>query len=129
MHQTPDAPGSQSKLVTVLGLTFKEDIPDIRNSQVVDIVDELRSFGASVQVHDPLASSNDVKREYGIKLMDIDQLEPVEAVIVAVPHKTYLKSGWPLIRSLLKNERGVVLDVKSRFDRAQTPLGVELWRL
>ena len=121
--------GSKSKLVTVLGLTFKENVPDIRNSRVVDIVHELRSFGASVQVHDPLASPADVTHEYGINLTDIDQLEPVEAVIVAVPHETYLKSGWRLIVSLLKNERGVVLDVKSRLDRAKTPPGVELWRL
>ena len=71
----------------------------------------------------------DVTHEYGINLTDIDRLEPVEAVIVAVPHETYLKSGWPLIVSLLKNERGVVLDVKSRLDRAKTPPGVELWRL
>ena len=121
--------GSESKLVTVLGLTFKENVPDIRNSRVVDIVHELHSFGASVQVHDPLASPADVNHEYGIKLTDIDRLEPVEAVIVAVPHESYLKSGWPLIVSLLKNARGVVLDVKSRLDRTQTPPGVELWRL
>ena len=121
--------GSKSKLVTVLGLTFKENVPDIRNSKVVDIVHELHSFGASVQVHDPLASPADANHEYGIKLTDIDRLEPVEAVIVAVPHETYLKSGWPLIVSLLKNARGVVMDVKSRLDRANVPTGVELWRL
>ena len=121
--------GSKSKLVTVLGLTFKENVPDIRNSKVVDIVHELHSFGATVQVHDPLASPADANHEYGIKLTDLDRLQPVEAVIVAVPHETYLKSGWPLIVSLLKNARGVVLDVKSRLDRAQAPPGVELWRL
>ena len=121
--------GSKSKLVTVLGLTFKEDVPDIRNSKVVDIVHELHSFGASVQVHDPLASAADANHEYGIKLTDFDQLEPVEAVIVAVPHKPYLQSGWPLIVSLLKNSRGIVMDVKSRLDRATAPPGVELWRL
>ena len=120
---------SKSKLVTVLGLTFKENVPDIRNSKVVDIVHELHSFGASVQIHDPLASPAAVDHEYGIKLTDIDQLEPVEAVIVAVPHETYLKSGWPLITSLLKNARGVVMDVKSRLDRTKIPSGVELWRL
>jgi UDP-N-acetyl-D-glucosamine/UDP-N-acetyl-D-galactosamine dehydrogenase len=120
---------SKSKLVTVLGLTFKENVPDIRNSKVVDIVHELHSFGASVQIHDPLASPAAVDHEYGIKLTDIDQLEPVEAVIVAVPHETYLESGWPLITSLLKNARGVVMDVKSRLDRTKIPSGVELWRL
>ena len=120
---------SKSKLVTVLGLTFKENVPDIRNSKVVDIVHELHSFGASVQIHDPLASPAAVDHEYGIELTDIDQLEPVEAVIVAVPHETYLRSGWPLITSLLKNARGVVMDVKSRLDRTKIPSGVELWRL
>jgi UDP-N-acetyl-D-galactosamine dehydrogenase len=121
--------GSKSKLVTVLGLTFKENVPDIRNSRVVDIVHELNSFGASVQVHDPLASRADAEREYGITLTEIDRLEPAEAVIVAVPHQTYLQSGWPLIVSLLKNARGIVMDVKSRLDRAKTPPSVELWRL
>jgi UDP-N-acetyl-D-galactosamine dehydrogenase len=119
----------KSKLVTVLGLTFKEDVPDIRNSRVVDIVDELRSFGASVQVHDPLASAAETSREYGIELTELDRLEPVDAVILAVPHKTYLKSGWPLILSLLNNARGIVFDVKSRLDRAKTPSDVVLWRL
>ena len=121
--------GSKSKLVTVLGLTFKENVPDIRNSRVVDIVRELSSFGASVQVHDPLASPADVDNEYGIKLREIDRLEPVEALIFAVPHDAYLKSGWLLITSLLKNGQGVVLDVKSRLDRVTTPPGVVLWRL
>ena len=121
--------GSSSKLVTVLGLTFKENVPDIRNSRVVDIVHELNSFGASVQVHDPLASPVDADREYGIKLTEIDKLQPAEAVIVAVPHQTYLQSGWPLIVSLLKNARGIVMDVKSRLDRAKMPPNVELWRL
>ena len=121
--------GSKSKLVTVLGLTFKENVPDIRNSRVIDIVHELNSFGTSVQVHDPLASASDADREYGIKLTEIDRLEPAEAVIVAVPHQTYLQSGWPLIVSLLKNARGIVMDVKSRLDRSKTPPRIELWRL
>jgi UDP-N-acetyl-D-galactosamine dehydrogenase len=121
--------GSKSKLITVLGLTFKEDVPDIRNSRVVDIIHELHSFGASVQVHDPLASPTDADYEYGIKLTDIDRLEPAEAVIVAVPHQTYLQSGWPLIVSLLREPAGVVMDVKARLDRANIPPGVQLWRL
>jgi UDP-N-acetyl-D-glucosamine/UDP-N-acetyl-D-galactosamine dehydrogenase len=108
--------GSKSNVVTVLGLTFKEDVPDIRNSKVADIVHELKSFGASVQVHDPLASPADADAEYGIKLVEIDRLERTEAVIVAVPHEMYLKSGWPLIVSLLKNARGIVMDLKSRLD-------------
>ena len=121
--------GSTSKLVTVLGLTFKEDVPDIRNSRVVDVVNELSSFGASVQIHDPLASPSDASHEYGIELTEMGQLKPAEVVILAVPHLTYLQGGWPLIFSLLRNCRGCVMDVKSRLDRVNTPEGIVLWRL
>jgi UDP-N-acetyl-D-glucosamine/UDP-N-acetyl-D-galactosamine dehydrogenase len=121
--------GSTSKTVTVLGLTFKENVPDIRNSKVADIVRELNAFGVAAQVHDPLAQRDEAVREYGIKLIDFDVMEPVDAVILAVPHERYLTSGWSGILPLLKNARGLVMDVKSCLDRAQTPPGVELWRL
>jgi UDP-N-acetyl-D-galactosamine dehydrogenase len=117
--------GSKSKLVTVLGLTFKENIPDIRNSRVVDIVRELKSFGAAVQVHDPLASRTESIHQYAIELTELDQLEPAEAVIVAVPHEVYLQKGWPLVLSMLKNAQGFVMDIKSRLDRARIPAGIE----
>jgi UDP-N-acetyl-D-galactosamine dehydrogenase len=121
--------GSASKLVTVLGLTFKEDVPDVRNSKVVDIVTELKAFGAAVQVHDPLAATNEVRREYGIELMERDAIAPADAVVLAVPHKAYLAEGWRCVVPLLKNGRGLVIDVKARLDRAKRPDGIELWRL
>jgi len=121
--------GSTSKLVTILGLTFKENVPDVRNSKVVDIVSELRSFGATVQVHDPLAAASEVRREYGIELMEHDAIAPADAVVLAVPHNAYLAEGWRCVVPLLKNGRGVVVDVKARLDRAEKPDGVELWRL
>jgi UDP-N-acetyl-D-galactosamine dehydrogenase len=121
--------GSSSKLVTVLGLTFKEDVPDIRNSRVVDVVNELTSFGASVQIHDPLASPIDALHEYGIQLLEREQLQPAEVVILAVPHLPYLQAGWPLMLSLLRNARGSVMDVKSRLDRVNVPNCIYLWRL
>jgi UDP-N-acetyl-D-glucosamine/UDP-N-acetyl-D-galactosamine dehydrogenase len=121
--------GSSSRQIIIFGLTFKENVPDIRNSKVVDIFRELTSFGASVQVHDPLASKQDAFREYGIKLAEFDELQPAGAVILAVPHEPYLSSGWPLIASLLKDSKGIVLDLKSRLDRAKIPPGIELWRL
>jgi UDP-N-acetyl-D-glucosamine/UDP-N-acetyl-D-galactosamine dehydrogenase len=77
--------GSASKLVTVLGLTFKENVPDIRNSKVVDIVRELCSFGVKVQVHDPLALASEVMDDYGIELMSPDGMAPADAVVLAVP--------------------------------------------
>jgi UDP-N-acetyl-D-galactosamine dehydrogenase len=121
--------GSAGRLVTVLGLTFKENVPDVRNSKVIDIVSELRSFGVGVQVHDPLADADEVRREYGIELMARDAIAPADAVVLAVPHQAYLADGWRCVVPLLKNGRGMVIDVKARLDRASKPDGVELWRL
>jgi UDP-N-acetyl-D-galactosamine dehydrogenase len=115
--------------VTILGMSFKENVPDTRNSKVVDIVKELRSFGVAVQVHDPLADSDEAQHEYGIALSDLQRLEPADAVILAVAHDEYVSGGWPLVQKLLKNQKGLVLDVKSLLDRAQRPEQIELWRL
>jgi UDP-N-acetyl-D-galactosamine dehydrogenase len=121
--------GYRPERVTVLGLTFKEDVPDIRNSKVVDIVRELESFGMKVQVHDPMALPDEAAREYDIKLVAEDALAPADAVVLAVAHQPFLAAGWPLITRLLKNGRGIVMDVKAKLDRAEKPAGVELWRL
>jgi UDP-N-acetyl-D-galactosamine dehydrogenase len=118
-----------SPTVTILGLTFKENVPDTRNSRVVDIVHELDQFGIDAQVHDPVAASDEAHREYGITLRDLDSLRPADAVIFAVAHDEYVRGGWPLVTRLLKGSEGIVLDVKRRLDRAATPAGVELWRL
>jgi UDP-N-acetyl-D-galactosamine dehydrogenase len=115
--------------VTVLGMTFKENVPDTRNSKVADIVSELQSFGLEVQVHDPLADAGEVKHEYGIALTTMEALRPADAVILAVAHEPFVQAGWPLLIKLLKGGSGVVLDVKSLLDRRQQPDGVELWRL
>jgi UDP-N-acetyl-D-glucosamine/UDP-N-acetyl-D-galactosamine dehydrogenase len=115
--------------VTILGMTFKENVPDTRNSKVADIVNELRSSGLSVQVHDPLADPREVKHEYGIELIKMDALRPADAVIFAVAHESFVRGGWPLLTQLLKAEGGVVLDVKSQLDRSARPERVELWRL
>ena len=121
--------GNGGSQVTILGLTFKENVPDTRNSKVLDIVRELRSFNVDVQVHDPLASPDEAKHEYGLALTPLDKLKPADAVIFAVSHAEYVKGGWPLVTRLLKGGRGVVLDIKSQLDRAQKPEGIDLWRL
>jgi len=121
--------GGAAPVVTVLGLTFKENVPDIRNSKVVDIVRELSSFGIAAQVHDPLASVQEAERQYGITLATLAALRPADAVVLAVGHEDYVRGGWPLMRKLLKAGGGIVLDVKSLLDRAAKPEGVELWRL
>ena len=116
-------------VVTVLGMTFKEDVPDIRNSKVIDIVRELKRFGIQVQVHDPLALAEETEHEYKVSLTAMDALEPADAVVLAVAHRDYVKEGWSLMSRLLKGGEGVVIDVKSRLDRAAKPKGIDLWRL
>src|SRR6202012_83405 len=97
------------ELVTVLGLTFKENVVDIRNSQVADMIDEFASYGGTVQVHDPLADAATAMREYGITLVNDEALMPADAVVLAVGHDAYRTTGWPLIRRLLRNGRGLVM--------------------
>jgi len=116
-------------VVTILGLTFKENVPDTRNSRVIDIVRELESFSLKVQVHDPLASPEDAKREYGLTIKSLDRLEPADAVILAVAHGSYVEGGWELIQKLLRGSAGLVFDVKMKLDRGSKPAGIELLRL
>jgi len=118
----------RSGTVTILGMTFKENVPDIRNSRVIDIVQELRSFGIEVQIADPLADGGAVEEEYGIALTAQDALRPADAVVLAVCHQRYVEGGWPMIGRLLRDGSGLVLDVKMKLDRASKPAGIELWR-
>jgi UDP-N-acetyl-D-galactosamine dehydrogenase len=118
----------QSGPVTVLGMTFKENVPDIRNSRVIDIVEELRAFGIDVQIADPLADSRAVEEEYGVALTALEALRPADAVVLAVAHEPYIANGWPMIERLLRDGSGLVLDVKMKLDRASKPAAIELWR-
>ena len=120
---------TQGGVVTVLGLTFKENVPDTRNSRVIDIIRELQSFGLTVQLHDPWADVADAKHEHGVTLMELGALQPADAIVLAVAHDLYVEGGWPLIRRLLGKDGGLVLDVKTKLDRASKPADVELWRL
>jgi UDP-N-acetyl-D-galactosamine dehydrogenase len=120
---------SSKATVTLLGLTFKENVPDIRNSKVVDIARALDREDVTVQVHDPLALPDETTHEYGLTLTPFEKLAPADAVVLAVAHQDYVKGGWPMMVSLLKDGQGVVLDVKSKLDRAQKPAGITLWRL
>ncbi|MFL6824453.1 MAG: nucleotide sugar dehydrogenase [Xanthobacteraceae bacterium] len=119
--------GIPTPRVTVLGLTFKENVVDVRNSQVFDIIRELQSFGVSVQVNDPLADKAAALKEYGLTLQN--DPKPADAIILAVAHDAYRTAGWPLIMRLLKNDRGLVMDVKGALDPLKKPAGIEVWRL
>jgi UDP-N-acetyl-D-galactosamine dehydrogenase len=104
-------------------------VPDTRNSKVVDIIRELKAAGVDVQIADPLASPEEAQHEYGLSLTAMKDLKPADAVIFAVAHQDYVKGGWALMASMLKDGKGLVFDVKSVLDRKATPAGVELWRL
>jgi len=115
--------------VTVLGLTFKEDCPDLRNSRVIDIIRELEGYGVQLQVSDPMADGEEARHEYGVALTPLDRLLPASAVIVAVAHQDY-RGMTPDQLTALTLGRPVVLDVKGIFDRqALADAGIRLWRL
>jgi UDP-N-acetyl-D-galactosamine dehydrogenase len=115
--------------VNVLGLTFKEDVPDLRNSKVVDIIRELHEFGVETYVHDPAASKDDALHEYGIRLCDWDDLPAADATILAVAHKCFL--DYPVAEYAKKIVRhGCFIDVKAVFDPAEFRReGLRVWRL
>ena len=117
------------KTVGVLGVTFKENVPDIRNTRVVDIARELADFGIAVQLADPMADGDLLREEYGLGLTAPEKLEPADAVVLAVAHKPYRDGGWRLVRPLLKPAGGFVADVPGLLDRGAIPQGVTLWRL
>jgi UDP-N-acetyl-D-glucosamine/UDP-N-acetyl-D-galactosamine dehydrogenase len=121
--------GRSNPTVTILGMTFKENVPDIRNSKVIDIVRGLERGGVSVQVTDPIASVEETAHEYGIRLTPLESLRPADAVVLAVAHNDYIAGGWPLVGKLLRDRQGIVLDLKAKLDRAKKPGGIDLWRL
>ena len=120
----------KGSVVTILGFTFKENVPDIRNTRVIDIVRELQDYGINVQVFDPMADVHEIKEEYNIDVFACeDQLQPAHAVLLAVPHQYFMDKDWSYITGLLKDKSGAVIDVKARLDRNKIPEGITLWRL
>lgn len=115
--------------VTVLGLTFKEDCPDIRNSRVIDIIRELQEYGINVQVHDPLADFDEAKHEYGVSLVPMEKLKPASAVVVAVAHKAFRELSAVQLTGLM-NSNPVLADVKGVYKHIELEsAGVRVWRL
>ncbi|ASK62287.1 GDP-mannose dehydrogenase [Virgibacillus phasianinus] len=119
----------QGSTVTVLGFTFKENVPDLRNTRVIDIVTELEDFDINVQITDAHADSGEAYEEYEIDLTSYSELKPADAVVFAVPHKVYLEEGWGMFDHLLKHGKGIVFDVKSKLNKVECPNNIELWRL
>ena len=104
----------QDAKVLVMGATFKEDVTDIRNSKVIDIIRELKSFQVSVDVIDPHASSDEMEHEYGVALAT-DTTNDYDAVIVAVNHEEYKKLVEQDFKKFMKDDSGVFVDVKGIF--------------
>ncbi|MCR4348040.1 MAG: nucleotide sugar dehydrogenase [Sulfuricaulis sp.] len=115
--------------VIVMGITFKEDCPDSRNTRVIDVVNELLSYGVKVSVHDPVANAEEARHEYGIELISWESLPKAKAIVAAVAHKSFLGMGTDVY--LKKLERGgCFIDVKARFDaKVFTDAGMHVWRL
>jgi UDP-N-acetyl-D-galactosamine dehydrogenase len=115
--------------VTVLGLTFKENCPDLRNSRVIDVVRELESFGANVHVHDPIADATEAMHEYGVLLTSWEQLPRAHAIVAAVAHRQIVRR--PVADLVAKIEpNGLYVDVKCQADTAALRArGIRVWRL
>jgi UDP-N-acetyl-D-glucosamine/UDP-N-acetyl-D-galactosamine dehydrogenase len=114
--------------IGIIGLTFKENVPDLRNSRVPDIVAELREFGIAALVADPLADPDDARREYGIELVPFDHFYDLDGLILAVPHRVLAEAGWERLFAALA-PGGVFIDVKSVIARDQVPPQLHYWSL
>ena len=115
--------------IIVLGLTFKENCPDLRNSKVIDVIRELQSYGATVHVHDPLAASAEAEHEYGVSLKSLKDMPKAQAIVAAVAHREYKE--LPIATVAAMGVPGAVfVDVKASFDAAAiSAAGMHPWRL
>jgi len=121
--------GIKDSRIGVLGLTFKEDCPDLRNTRVVDIIEELNSYGTNVMVHDAISDADQALEYYDINLCNWDDLKNLSALILAVPHKEYLNKNLSEFKNMLLPD-GCLIDVKSVLDiKEATASGVNFWRL
>lgn len=118
----------RSTRIGILGLAFKEDVPDLRNSRVPDIVAELRAFGIEAMVHDPLANAEEARHEYGLELCAMEDLHDLDGLVLAVPHREFRADGFATPLAALA-PGGALIDVKSVVDRALVPTGIAYWSL
>ena len=113
--------------VGILGLTFKENVPDLRNSKVPDIIRELNEFGIHSLVHDPMASAEGAQHEYGLTLSPIGELQNLDAIVLAVSHRAYVDALPELMTRLSPN--GIIIDIKSVIPADAVPEGAMYWSL
>ncbi|MFL1994908.1 nucleotide sugar dehydrogenase [Lysinibacillus irui] len=118
----------QQSVVTVLGLTFKENVPDLRNSKVIDVIKELEDYGITIQVADYEADIDEAKKLYNVDLVKYEDLIPSHAVVLAVPHTEYVRKSWS-IKELLIDDSKFVFDLKAALPSTDQPNDVVCWRL
>ena len=116
--------------VAVMGITFKEDVPDLRNTRVVDIVHELQDYGVEVLVHDPMADPAEAREHYGLDLVTLEALQGADAVVLAVMHRLYREMGLSQLAGLCTNGHPIVVDVKSIYSQQEAAgHGITYWQL
>lgn len=116
--------------VGLLGLTFKENVPDLRNSRVEDIIHELEDFHVNVLVHDPLAHTDEAKEEYGVDLLPLDDLHDLDALILAVAHDQFAALDPSRLKAMFRRpDDGIIIDVKSFFNKDELSADFAYWRL
>ncbi|MBW2188810.1 MAG: nucleotide sugar dehydrogenase, partial [Deltaproteobacteria bacterium] len=113
--------------IGVVGLTFKENVPDLRNSRVPDVIQELREYGIDPIIHDPMASAEEALREYGLELRPFDALTDLDGVIFAVPHQQSLDQLDRVVAGVRKG--GLFIDVKSVINPADLRSDLRYWSL
>ncbi|MGE0792224.1 MAG: nucleotide sugar dehydrogenase [Sandaracinaceae bacterium] len=114
--------------VGILGLTFKENVPDLRNSRVPDIIRELAAFGIEALIHDPLANAEEAIHEYGVRLSSLDELTNLDGLVLAVAHREYLEMPRTRLFEMVTGN-GAIADVKSMLDPAEVPDRLVYWSL
>lgn len=120
--------GSQERRIGVLGITFKENVCDVRNCRVPEMIALLRECGVQIYAHDPLANAEEVRQEYGIELCAWEHLRDLDALILAVPHRVFTKRALPELLQPLR-EKACFLDVRSAFAPEDCPQGIRYWSL
>jgi len=114
--------------VGILGITFKENVSDIRNSRVPDIISELKQFGISPIIHDPMADPEKTHEEYGLGLVGMNELKDLDALILAVPHRQFMQRATSELLSGVR-AGGVVADIKTVLKKGEIPAGLVYWGL
>ena len=117
--------------IGILGLTFKENVADVRNTRVIDIIKELRGYDINPIVHDPYADPEEVQQEFNLVLADESELTDLDCVVLAVPHQAYtMKYTLESLKKLYRNDTRVLIDIKSLFDKRESEAkGYHYWSL